>query len=697
MARIPVDPLPQVIAQPSPQPRLPVEAFGQQISSAVGQIADTTQQAVRAFGDVQFQKQDEAARSRATLATIQHETGVAAAAAEVSNQLETGQIKYDQAPTVFGDRVKQLSDATLTGIDPRYQDVVQAKLAGVNGRYGLSVSDAAEKARRGELGANFISSLDELGKQAGAQGADIAAINTQAEQLAALGQQAGIAPERVTKAIQDLKDRNYYNQAQNRLITGRTDPTALKQLEHDLTAADGFYADKLDTEKRNALLNTVTGTQLALAQKAELAAARAQRLTEARNNTAQRAFETLQALADKGGQLDPQYVQQVSDATAGTPYAGAVVQLFKQQQETGGFAAQPLQAQTAAIAQIDAEIAKNGRNPALDKRREQLDRVRSQSMTDAQNDPLSAALERGVITDIPPLDFSSPDAITKSLTARGTAVATAAAWAGQPVSPLRPQEAEVLKSALERADTPAKIATFGLLQKNLDRPTYFATIRQLAKDQPQVAALGAIANDNPQAAAAGFEGLRLIKDKTLILPKDKSGGDALVPAFNDLIGTGQGPGPFLDSQQRETAYDVTKAIYAKLSNDAGDASGSLNTRRLKQALDLATGGVAEHGGSMVIKPAGISDDEFALRTQQALQAVAKQSGVPYSHLADLPLVPSPRAEGVYYLANGRDFYRRPGSNEPVTINLTAPAQPFALPATLPDLSPTQIRQPASLR
>ena len=42
---------------------------------------------------------------------------------------------------------------------------------------------------------------------------------------------------------------------------------ALQQLESDLTAADGFYAGKLDPDKRNAILRTVMGDRQRLEAK----------------------------------------------------------------------------------------------------------------------------------------------------------------------------------------------------------------------------------------------------------------------------------------------------------------------------------------------------------------------------------------------------------------------------------------------
>ena len=55
---------------------------------------------------------------------------------------------------------------------------------------------------------------------------------------------------------------------------------------------------------------------------------------------------------------------------------------------------------------MNSQIAKSGRSPELDKRKDQIEKVLRGSQADLEKDGLRAGLERGVITDLQPLDQS---------------------------------------------------------------------------------------------------------------------------------------------------------------------------------------------------------------------------------------------------------------------------------------------------
>jgi hypothetical protein len=102
-------------------------------------------------------------------------------------------------------------------------------------------------------------------------------------------------------------------------------------------------------------------------------------------------------------------------------------------------------AQRQALLALDAEIATRGRSPELDARRDQVRKVLAGAEADIKGDPLTAALERGVVTRIEPLNLAGGvQGLAQQLQQRSLLADTAATWAGRPVSPFTAQEAQTV-------------------------------------------------------------------------------------------------------------------------------------------------------------------------------------------------------------------------------------------------------------
>jgi hypothetical protein len=63
-------------------------------------------------------------------------------------------------------------------------------------------------------------------------------------------------------------------------------------------------------------------------------------------------------------------------------------------------------------------------------------------------------------------------------------------------------------------------------------------------------------------------------------------------------------------QANDTFQQGAKAIYAALSAEAGDYTGTYDAKRWKQAIDYATGGIEKHNGSQIVLPYGWTYDQF---------------------------------------------------------------------------------------
>lgn len=452
-----------------------------------------------------------------------------------------------------------------------------------------------------------------------------------------------------------------------RMIDVRDSIPGLQLLERELDEGTGFAAN-LDPNKRNQLLANAQGNIVRLRQHQEMLAARAERERQVRIENAGRAFSEMRDLMLTGTALAPEYIEEVAAKTTGTPYAEVVTQLFDEHAAIGGFASRGLAEQQATLDAFDEKIATDGNTPELERHRKTLGTVHEATKREVGTDPLGAALQRGVIDAVEPLDLTDPGRLAESLLARRQTTDVVENWTGAPIPPLRPHEVAALKERLSKATTDGKLGLFAAIRNGTDAPAYMRAMAQLAGDRPELAGFGAMAAANARTtegrsvAALGLDGLALLQEKTFPLPKDTGGGgDAMVPVFNDAVGVGA----FLDSTQRETAYSMARAVYAKLSHEAGDTTGVLDAELFKRSVRLITGGLYEHAGSKVIPPYGMPEDEFQAALDARLRAAADAAGVPVARLRDLPLVPSPRAAGVYYLSTGRDVLRRGARDVPL--------------------------------
>lgn len=89
---------------------------------------------------------------------------------------------------------------------------------------------------------------------------------------------------------------------------------------------------------------------------------------------------------------------------------------------------------------------------------------------------------------------------------------------------------------------------------------------------------------------------------------------------------------------------------ARRRYEAGD---DLDSSTAQAAVDMITGGIAEHGGAKVVKPYGMSDKVFSKIVDIELQGISERTKFPVGQLEDMPLSPVPGQEGTYY-------GRRPG-------------------------------------
>ena len=373
------------VAQAGPRPRLAPGEFdtGAGLQQAGQALTKAGLSGLDAINQQQAEEQRQAqalAKAKAANAILDHETEVNSISEDIKLRLADGSLKYGDAHKEYQSRVSQIKAPSVDGIDPITAENFSRGLKRAEFGGEKLVLREVDKARVADFRAQADGLLDKIGKKASLPGASVEQLNAYIDtpDAEAMGRQAyGAAWD---KKKQDWKDANWYASLTQQAMASRNDVKSIDTLMQRITSGD--VADKLDSDRRNTLVAKLDGYKTSLIQRQEAAAARAERAAERHLKQAEAEFNTFQSMTDKGVMVSPDYIDQVLQKTAGTPYQKGITQLVKSAQENGGLASQPIVRQQATLDQIDAQIARDGRTPALDKRREQISRVLQQSQND---------------------------------------------------------------------------------------------------------------------------------------------------------------------------------------------------------------------------------------------------------------------------------------------------------------------------
>ena len=382
-------------------------------------------------------------------------------------------------------------------------------------------------------------------------------------------------------------------------------------------------------------------------------------------------------MADKGTILDPAYIDRALTATSGTPYQSGVRALAQQAKDMGGLAAQPVQQQQMLLDQVNALIAQRGRSPELDKRKDQIEKVLRGSQQDLYRDGLRAGLERGVITDLKPLDQSGGiPGLIQQLQARVPLAQRVSMWAGRQVSPMPDEEAAQLKHQLDALPAKERSGMVATLAQAIGPQAAQGLAVQMDKKDKGMAL--AFAFSGSQTTEGRFTSELLLKGQQAKLDGTSTKGEKqpdLKPAqWSAHIAAeldGLFPAQTLTDQTREAAVLIAHGI-------ASEQGGRLSTKDLDRAVRLAVGGsVVEHNGRKVLLPAGVDEDMLAKRLRSiSAEELAKQAPEGQVRAGGVPM---PVADFVKTLPGQQLMYAAPGkyvvivSGRPV---LNAKGQPI---------------------
>jgi hypothetical protein len=605
--------------------QIPAGAFGGGVARTVDAVAGAVQrdQAIEAQRKAVLdreaqQEREQAMRQRQAAMKAKAAADVLKAEEDLNGLAEdvsTGILNGQRDKTAVRDDWRTLVDRTVT-------DTLEGVPAELRGDVKASLELRAQRLTRG-IGKALMKRDQDDTRGAVAQTLEhaqrlYATDPKRADELATttldqLGPFAGMGADDIGKAKQSFREGAQYTAAFDAVSKARGDYKGLQAAEKLI----GGLPD-LDPQKRAALLDRAAGYRMHIEQRAEIAAARQQRQAEAHMRKAEAIFTSATALADKGV-LQQGYVDEVLAKTAGTPYAQAFGQLMQAQRQTGPLAAAPVATQRRALDELNSTIAKQGLTPELEKRRDQFEKVVRGTEADIARDPLRAALDRGVIEALPPLNLADANQLGPAIAARMEQWQTVSAWArgsGVAVSPLTQDEAQGVGDLLDMLPAKEKGGAVEGIRKAIGAQAAHALATQIdAKSKTLGLAMRA---PDKRTAADIFAGETALKDGTAAKDAAKlSGWNAEVAKLVDGL-----------ALPNAKSSDAIKAAAGYvLASKAAANGGSAKRGDYQAAVEQVVGGkIVEQGDGHVVLPEGVTSNMLAQRLRSVTADEMRKQG-----------------------------------------------------------------------
>lgn len=696
MARIPSEQ--DFGPRPVPQGQRPI--VSDQSGEIRGQAMENFGNTVTQIGNQIDEKGQELARAKDANNYIDHQIAVKQLEQTYKDKIASGELPYQQAQQQF-----TLDAAKIPAPTPNARGQIAAEnlTRGVQRSIqsaSFGIGQAANVARDQDLRSQGAMQLDSLGKLAGLPDADIDSVNKQAELVGPLLRQSGMNEAQVSHTLQEFKDRNWFNRASQTAMQSRDNLPALKQMEHDLTAADGFYAGRMDTDKRNTVLSQVINHRLQLENKLQHEGDKRDAMAERAVNEMDRQIaSTVPATAEQWADW-----QQTTKGTASEP-------LFKQlranEVEVQTIVKQPIEDQLKFVQDKQSELLAHGGDLREAANVQRLSNAVNQNIKLLQTDPLQFNAAR-TGADVAPVDFAQANTpegageLAKQLASRVTTLQAMRKQYGfaVPLRPFLPQEAKQLSAGLQSMEPHDAVNLLSGLQKSLgSNEAYQGAMQQIAPDSPVIAHAGLLAAEqaqlttkshwfkaddqvaNADVAATMLQGERLLNpskgDKaqdgkpklSLYLPEQKS----LQDEFASEVKTAFANSP----AAAENAFQAVKAYYVGRAEQKGviaqATSGKADPDLVEEAVKATLGNVVNYNGrGAVIAPWGMSESGFNDRAQLAFTAELAKRGMPSTLAQTLPSLGLRNyGDGTYQVVQGNNVMSD-HQGRPIVLNLNTP-------------------------
>lgn len=604
MARIPIaqpdNTLGDVIARPQQAVSQDARAFGVNVAAegerlAARGVAEAEAELARQQAEQRRQQAQEEAERKAREREARRVQAITAQARVVNDLadleetigtgLADGSVDKASAVELWRTRSAELVKGGIEGVDPENRQLVEASLLDNVGRAQRSVRRMLATRDRQDIAQGAAAHLEEMQRYAarGDAQADEAIRNVEAF-IPTVAAQAGIDGQRT---VQGFRERVRFRQAAD--LVQANPAQALKTLR------DKDTFPEIDPDRRAALIAQADAAVLRAQERARIEAERIAREQE-------RVFQGAATVFESGRAFSAEYGDQVLARLKGSPYEPAVREMIRTGPQNVAAATLPVAQQRATLDALMARANTEGTNPALNKEIERRQKVLSATERDVKEDPLGAALERGIVQAVAPLNPADLAGLPAALAQRSRAAQTVSTWAGQPVSPLRPDEARQLASSLSAMPPEQKAPAL-------------AAIGAALGDRDQIAALAKQidGNDRTLATAMMYATTKTTQGRyvsEIILRGQQAGRDGRVKVdtaketgWRSTIAQQIGDA-YPDQELRARMIDASLQIATGLAAEGGNPD-------LDRAVRLATGGVrTQADDSRVPLPYGWTDSDL---------------------------------------------------------------------------------------
>jgi hypothetical protein len=622
--KIPMGNFGNVVAEPQRQAQ--VRNTGGAIAQGVSDIGQALGGIGKDMQQAELQKQrSEAAMTAAQLSNDLHDVHD-----QIGRDVTAGAMPADQAVPEFQKRMGEISGERMKSLTNDQRMVIDEHLVRSGGTLTRNLQGVALKRTQADTGANLLGMGEQF--QRAAMRDLPGAVKQWDQAVDTMGPAAGWGPEQIAKAKQGFVEGATFNFA-NATLEGAAQTGDIELVRAARAKIEGKDGEPIDPARRTALITKAYGIENGIVASGIRDQEKQKREAEARENKAGDVFKSYQSLVLEGRYLSTDAINELSTVTAGTSYAPAVQELVKAQAQVAGFAALPLQDQSAQIEQLRAAGSTRGvgTNPDREKLIGQLERIRDSGQKAYAENPWTAAQERGVVQRAPEVQLTDMASAQAVLGERMKEIGTVEAAAGRKISPLQPQEAETI-GKLVRTMPPdqqsAALATFGKVINDPERLTDFA--RQIdAKDRVLGTAMMVGDLQTTQGRYVSelvLKGARAMKDKTISVDSAKETG------WRAEIANEVGDA-FPNQEVRERMIEAAFMVQAGFAAEGGGPD-------YKRALRLVAGEIVEHNGAKIPLPRAMDESTFEKRLtaiQPAALAAQAPGGQVYVGKTPVPL------------------------------------------------------------
>lgn len=313
-------------------------------------------------------------------------------------------------------------------------------------------------------------------------------------------------------------------------------------------------------------------------------------------------LDDLRTFVLDGGLVSPDYEARVLPRLMAQPGMGdAASALVKMSRAGAGFGSMPILAQDRTLA------AFNPGDPKQAELKKHMEAVNNRQKAAYKENPWAAATQFGRVADSPVQDIQSVDQIPQIIAARLPQMGTVETYAGEPVSPIRPEESTKVQQLLSALPPDRRGEALGKMGSMLNPQQIAKMGEQLAKgDRVTALMLYAGADKTTFGVAVATrigQGAQALKDKTV-----KADDQALAGWKAEIAKIVRGS---IGSQQDEDAA-IEAAYYFRAAMDVEGYTGTVSN---EQAVRAILGHVYEKEGVKTLIPKGMDERAFTTKLE----------------------------------------------------------------------------------